>query len=180
MIFLLIPKQTKQPARLWIRNQVNFLIRMQSTGNSQPKLTLKLLWLVTLLSVIHHVDHILRVDHSGWPFVARISPFTYSLLAYPILMSVLVAGTGSWYRVAGLLVLFLFATLAHIFFEPLRDKYHTWTYGSNLAGHVGEPNLLGIHSNVLGITSVSIAVLLSVLLLMALLSAIGDARKSAR
>lgn len=149
---------------------------MRSTDNSLPNLTRKLLLLVTLVSVIHHLDHILRVDHSGWPFVAQVSPFTYSLLAYPILVSVLVVRRGSWYRVGSLLVLFLFATLAHIFFEPLGDKYH----GSNLAGHVGEPNLLGIHSSILGIASVTLAVLLSLLLLVALLSAIRDAQKSDR
>lgn len=143
----------------------------------KSKLTRRLILVATLLSVIHHVDHILRVDHSGWPFVQRVSPFTYSLLAYPILASLLWARAGSWYRVAGLTVLFLFATSAHIFFEPLRDKFHTWTYGSDLPGHVGEENLLGIHSEILGIGSIIIAVLLSLVLLGALLSAILDAKK---
>ena len=34
----------------------------------------------------HHTDHVLRVDHSGWPFRHDVNPFTFSLLAYPILL----------------------------------------------------------------------------------------------
>lgn len=26
----------------------------------------KLLWLSLALSIVHHADHILRIDHSGW------------------------------------------------------------------------------------------------------------------
>jgi hypothetical protein len=38
---------------------------------------------VILIGLIHHTDHVLRVDHSGWPFRADLNPFTFSLLAYP-------------------------------------------------------------------------------------------------
>ena len=30
---------------------------------------------------LHHVDHVLRFDHSGWPFVPQVNAFTYSLLS---------------------------------------------------------------------------------------------------
>lgn len=138
-------------------------------------LSMKLFGLVVVLSVLHHVDHVLRVDHSGWPFLPRVSPFTYSLLAYPILLSIFLARSNSWYRVMGTAVLFLSATLAHIFFEPMQDKFHTWTYGSNLPRHVGEQNLLGYNATWLGVCSVVLAVLLSLTLFLTMLSFIRDA-----
>src|SRR5580700_8664028 len=45
-------------------------------------------WLILLsggLGVLHHIDHVLRFDHSGWPFREIVTPFTYSLLVYPLL-----------------------------------------------------------------------------------------------
>jgi len=36
------------------------------------------------IGLVHHTDHVLRFDHSGWPFRSAVNPFTYSLLAYPI------------------------------------------------------------------------------------------------
>jgi hypothetical protein len=43
-----------------------------------------LLVAVLVVTVLHHVDHVLRVDHSGWPFKAEVTPFTFSLLVYPV------------------------------------------------------------------------------------------------
>ncbi|MBC8042907.1 MAG: hypothetical protein IAF08_05625 [Rhizobacter sp.] len=140
----------------------------------KPNLSLKLLLLSVIISVIHHIDHVLRIDHSGWPFLPRVTPFTFSLLAYPIFLLIFLAQAKPWYRVAGTAVLFLFATLAHIFFEPMRDKFHTWAYRSNLPGHVGEQNMLGFNSEFLGVCSIVIAVLLSLALLATLLSFIAD------
>ena len=134
-----------------------------------------LFWMVVGVAVLHHADHILRIDHSGWPFLSSVSPFTYSLLAYPILASIYRARNKPWYRVAATAFLFLFTAAAHIFFEPLSDKYHTWTYGSNRKYHVGEMNLLGVHSRWLGIASIAIAVLLSVALLLLLIAYIREA-----
>ena len=39
-----------------------------------------------IIGLVHHTDHVLRVDHSGWPFRPDVNPFTFSLLAYPILL----------------------------------------------------------------------------------------------
>jgi hypothetical protein len=41
--------------------------------------------LPTLLGVAHHVDHIVRGNHVGWPITPQVNPFTYSLLIYPLL-----------------------------------------------------------------------------------------------
>ena len=39
-----------------------------------------------VIGVCHHIDHVLRYDHSGWPFRPEVTPFTYSLLVYPIFL----------------------------------------------------------------------------------------------
>src|ERR1700730_18297812 len=41
---------------------------------------------IMVVGIIHHTDHVLRFDHSGWPFRPDVNPFTFSLLAYPILL----------------------------------------------------------------------------------------------
>jgi hypothetical protein len=40
----------------------------------------------TVFSVLHHVDHVARGNHSGWPFQAEITPFTFSLLIYVLIL----------------------------------------------------------------------------------------------
>jgi hypothetical protein len=39
----------------------------------------------TVLGAAHHVDHIIRGNHVGWPITAHVNPFTYSLAIYPML-----------------------------------------------------------------------------------------------
>ena len=38
----------------------------------------------TLLGIGHHVDHIVRGNHVGWPITSQVNPFTYSLAIYPL------------------------------------------------------------------------------------------------
>lgn len=38
----------------------------------------------TVLGIAHHVDHIIRGNHVGWPITAEVNPFTYSLAVYPL------------------------------------------------------------------------------------------------
>lgn len=57
--------------------------------------------LLTLASVfmfgsLHHVDHLVRGNHVGWPAVAEVNPFTYSLMAYPLLAVGLAVMTRGW------------------------------------------------------------------------------------
>jgi hypothetical protein len=40
----------------------------------------------TLLGLAHHVDHIIRGNHVGWPITPAVNPFTYSLLIYPLVV----------------------------------------------------------------------------------------------
>ncbi|MDS0282504.1 hypothetical protein [Haloarcula onubensis] len=39
----------------------------------------------TLLGVAHHVDHVVRGNHVGWPITSQVTPFTYSLVVYPLI-----------------------------------------------------------------------------------------------
>lgn len=138
----------------------------------------KWLFFTFILSLLHHIDHILRIDHSGFPFLSRVSPFTYSLFVYLIFLVIALFRKQPWYRVIGTLMLFLFATIAHIFFEPMKDKFHTWAYGSNLKYHIGEQNMLGYNSKFLGVCSIVLAILLSLSLLLTLVLFIKEARRN--
>ena len=46
----------------------------------------RLATIATILGFLHHVDHIVRGNHVGWPVIAAITPFTPSLLVYPVLI----------------------------------------------------------------------------------------------
>ena len=72
---------------------------------------------VTLFGIGHHIDHIIRGNHVGWPLISEVTPFTYSLGIYPVLAVGLFlwargrVGPGFW---AILLVAsLLFVTLVH-------------------------------------------------------------------
>ena len=136
-----------------------------------------LLSLAVVIAFIHHVDHVLRVDHSGWPFLPEVTPFTFSLIIYPIFLSVFLARRKPWYRVFGTTVLFLFSVVAHAFLETPRDQYHTWACSSDFPGHVGQHNLLGQDSRLLGVIAVIVTVLLSLSLLAALIAFLSAAQK---
>jgi hypothetical protein len=41
--------------------------------------------LPTMLGAAHHVDHIIRGNHVGWPITPEVNAFTYSLAIYPLL-----------------------------------------------------------------------------------------------
>ena len=137
----------------------------------------KLLLLAASVALLHHVDHVLRVDHSGWPFTPEVSPFTFSLIIYPIFFSVVFFKSRPWYRVSGTALLFLFSVFAHAFLETPMDQYHTWAYGSDFPGHEGQHNLLGKDSKFLGVCAVVVTVLLSLTLLAALLAFLKEARE---
>lgn len=39
----------------------------------------------TLLGAAHHIDHIIRGNHVGWPITPHVNAFTFSLAIYPLL-----------------------------------------------------------------------------------------------
>lgn len=40
----------------------------------------------TLLGLAHHIDHVIRGNHVGWPVTPAVNPFTYSLAIYPLVV----------------------------------------------------------------------------------------------
>lgn len=43
--------------------------------------------LATLLGMAHHLDHVIRGNHVGWPITPDVNPFTYSLIIYPLVVA---------------------------------------------------------------------------------------------
>ena len=121
--------------------------------------------------------HVLRVDHGGWPFTPEVSPFTFSLVIYPVFLSIFFSRSRPRYRVVGTALLFLFSVFAHAFLETPADQYRTWAYGSDFPGHVGQHNLLGRDSKFLGVCAVIVTMLLSLTLLAALRAFLREARR---
>lgn len=129
----------------------------------------KLALFTAALGLIHHLDHILRFDHSGWPFRGDVSTFTYSLLVYPVIALVLFIRGWPRLRAALTFLLFLFPTLSHVFVETPVTQHHTW---ANRPG----VNLLGVSSQALGITAGVVTVLLSVAALFTFVAFLQEAR----
>ncbi len=86
---------------------------------------------VTFFGILHHVDHVVRGNHSGWPFQDVVTPFTFSLLIYALLLPGLYL---TWrgrlmarYWLFTAAVLFIVVTLAHFVGAereaPIRDIY---------------------------------------------------------
>lgn len=45
---------------------------------------LALVLLATAFGAGHHIDHVVRGNHVGWPLTPEVTTFTYSLLFYPL------------------------------------------------------------------------------------------------
>ena len=62
-----------------------------------------------------HIDHTIRDNHVGWPLTERVTPFTYSLGLYPLILLGLYlyasgrVGTGFWALLSGSGAIFLAA-----------------------------------------------------------------------
>jgi hypothetical protein len=133
---------------------------------------------VVALAILHHLDHVLRADNSGWPFTPDVTPFTISLLVYPIfVLDFLLLRDRPWVRVGLVAVLFVALQVTHALFEPPGDQYGTWANGTSAVPHaLGQPNLLHTASSVLGALSVAISSLLSLAVLAALVLLAREAR----
>jgi hypothetical protein len=46
-----------------------------------------LILLAVVFSIGHHIDHIIRGNHVGWPLSPEVNAFTYSLVIYPLLLT---------------------------------------------------------------------------------------------
>jgi hypothetical protein len=133
---------------------------------------------VVALAFLHHIDHVLRADNSGWPFTPDVTPFTISLLVYPIfVLDFLLLRRRPWIRVGLVAILFVALQVTHAIVEPPADQYGTWANRISSVPHaLGQPNLLDIASPVLGALSVAVSSLLSVAVLAALVLLAREAR----
>src|SRR5215212_5467059 len=120
---------------------------------------------VTFFGFMHHVDHVLRGNHSGWPFEQAITPFTFSLLIYALLLPGLyLTAKGRlmpryWLftAVVGLaLVVWVHFVPTGDYEAPIDDIYAV--YGSPLAGLLALIVLAGL---VFGLVTLAIAAILA-------------------
>lgn len=74
-----------------------------------------LVFVALVFAIGHHVDHVVRGNHVGWPISAEVNAFTYSLGIYPAILTGLVLyragiiGPGFWIFLSGGGALFLTA-----------------------------------------------------------------------
>jgi hypothetical protein len=159
-------------------NQPTVVTDKPTTVPGRLTLGERLLLVVAALAFLHHVDHVLRADNSGWPFTPEVTAFTVSLLVYPILvLDFLLLRSSPWVRVGLVAGLFAALQVAHTVYEPPADQYGTWANGMSSVPHaLGRPNLLEMASPALGVLSVVVSLLLSVAVLVALVLLIREAR----
>ena len=80
----------------------------------------RLALLAAALGALHHLDHIVRANHVGWPVIPQVTPFTFSLLVYPALLggAYLTARRrpGAWYWLA--VSVPILALVVNVHFNP--------------------------------------------------------------
>lgn len=97
---------------------------MRMARNNSRRLLLIFAASATIFSVLHHLDHVVRGNHSGWPFQAEVTPFTFSLLIYALILPAIyltargrdVAGYHLFVAVTGL------ALLGFVHFAPTGEQ----------------------------------------------------------
>jgi hypothetical protein len=96
--------------------------------------------ITTRMTLGHHIDHIIRGNHVGWPFSPTVTPFTLSLAVYPAVAAGLYlsrkaqVGPGYWALLWGAMT--LLAATVHL---PLSENSETAgdiinPYASAIAG----------------------------------------------
>ena len=96
-------------------------------------------WLLTtafVLATMHIADHVLRVDHSGWPSRPKETPFTFSFLAFPMLMFVLFdLRRPYWWRWGLLGVASVATVFAHVAVETPHMRFAMCAYDRSSDPH---------------------------------------------
>ena len=111
----------------------------------------RLVRVTTALALVHHIDHVLRVDNNGWPFRPEVTPFTYSFLVYAIIAVVWFARSRPRLRI-GMSAVLVLATLAHLWLDTPSAQFVTWAARP-------EANWLAASSPVLGAMAVLVTFL---------------------
>ncbi|MFT4923022.1 MAG: hypothetical protein ACI8XM_002243 [Haloarculaceae archaeon] len=120
---------------------------------SLPRLFYVVVLIPMLLGASHHVDHIIRGNHVGWPISPEVNPFTYSLGVYPLFAVGLYltvrgrAGARFWTA----FFVFSAAMLSYFHISPwaIEPPHHViGPYASPLAGYVAFLVLLALIASV--------------------------------
>ncbi len=120
----------------------------------------------TIFGIVHHVDHVVRGDHSGWPFEEAVTPFTYSLLIYALLLpglyltakGRLMAGYWLFTAVLGLTMLvWIHLVPARGYEAPIRDIYGV--YDSPVLGFLAVADLTVLIASAAVVAGVAIQAL---------------------
>jgi hypothetical protein len=120
---------------------------------------------VTIFGFFHHVDHVVRGNHSGWPFEEALTPFTFSLLIYALLLPGLYLTwrgrlmAGYWLFTAAVLLALVISV--HFVGEareaPIRDIYAV--YDSPVVGFLALADLTALTSSLVVLAAVAIRAL---------------------
>lgn len=132
------------------------LFDLERPADRRERLLYVLLAVPTLLGMAHHVDHVVRGNHVGWPVTPEVTPFTYSLVIYPVVAVGLYltltdrAGVGLWAVImaasAGMLAFFHVSPWA---VEPPQDVI--LPYANPLVGYAAFAVLLALMASVVAV-----------------------------
>lgn len=81
---LVVPLLTVSGLFMWKGHAIRTRLRQSSlTGRAFPQRLFFLVCVVALFGAGHHIDHVIRGNHVGWPLIPEVNAFTISLLSYP-------------------------------------------------------------------------------------------------
>jgi hypothetical protein len=101
-------------------NGEGVLVRKESAVSGPNRILYGLVFLAMFMSLGHHIDHVIRGNPVGWLLTEDVTPFTYSLGVYPLIILGLYlyasgrVGEGYWALLSGTGALFV----AWIHFGP--------------------------------------------------------------
>jgi hypothetical protein len=116
-----------------------------------------------VFGLMHHADHVIRGNHSGWPFQPEVTPFTFSLLIYALILPGIyltargrsIPGYHLFVAVVGLALLgFVHFVPTGDHEAPIRDIY--MIYESPLAGMFALGVLAGLIASVAALGAAAI------------------------
>jgi hypothetical protein len=120
----------------------------------------------TIFGILHHVDHVVRGNHSGWPFEEAVTPFTFSLLIYALLLPSLyptakgrlMAGYWLFTAILGLtLLVWIHLVPTRVYEAPIRDIYGV--YDSPVVGFLAVADLTVLIASAVMVAGVAIQAL---------------------
>ena len=115
-----------------------------SGPNRTNRILYGLIFLAMFMSLGHHFDHVIRGNHVGWPLTKHATPFTYSLVVYPLIFLGLYlyasgkVGPGYWAILSGSGALFVAAIhFGPASVEPRQTSSTSTSRGSSVGWLLG-------------------------------------------